>query len=112
MGRFQHTTPGQADAATRLIDHLLSLGHVVTIDDGEELPVQRSTDRDTILDSLNQCEWEIIRAFTPSGHLVGMFHLIWGNAADGSELIADYSANDACEAIYNAVYPEEGSRNG
>jgi hypothetical protein len=59
-------------------------------DNGEEIArAARSTDQDTLY---------VIDVAT--GATLGQFWLVWGNAEDGEELIADFYVNDFTDAVF------------
>lgn len=95
--------PTEKSVAAALVDAALSRGLTVSVCDGEAYPVKRSTDRAAILAALWSTDEDrlILRR---DGALVGWILLVWGNEADGSDLVADYSDNEATQAIVNAVY--------
>jgi hypothetical protein len=41
------------------------------------------------------------------GAMVGWFHLIYGNAEDGEELISDHSGHALSYDIYKEVHPDD-----
>jgi hypothetical protein len=97
-------TKGEAVVAKRLIRIILERGYMVSINDGEEWTVELSTDRKEILPALATTGEDIIRLYK-DGERAGFFLLIYGNAEDGSELIADHADNAACLSIWSEVYP-------
>jgi len=98
-------TKGEAVVAKRLIRIILERGYMVSINDGEEWTVELSTDRKEILPALATTGEDIIRLYK-DGERAGFFLLIYGNAEDGSELIADHADNAACLSIWSEVYPD------
>jgi hypothetical protein len=78
---------------------------MVSINDGEEWTVTLSTDRKEILPALATTGEDIIRLYK-DGERAGSIWLVYGNAEDGSELIADHSDNDACHSICWELYPD------
>ena len=97
-------TKGEAVVAKRLIRIILERGYMVSINDGEEWTVELSTDRKEILPALATTGEDIIRLYK-DGERVGSLWLVYGNAEDGSELIADHADNAACLSIWSEVYP-------
>lgn len=102
MSLTKYATAGEARNARQLVAQLLALG-TVSVQDGEEWTVTNSTDRDAILDALCTTDMDRVLLREPSGKRVGSFLLVWGNAPDGSELIADHSDNDVCNAIAEKI---------
>lgn len=101
-----YATTGEARAARRLIRAALAEGWAISVNDGEETTVTRSTREREILDALCTTGEDCVTIHLQSGKRGGVFWLIYGNADDGSELIADHSDNENCERLYAAVYPD------
>jgi len=105
----EFATKGEARIARKLVSAALAAGYAISVNDGEEWTVKRSTSRATILDALASTGEDTLRisAVDPSKtigwHSAGSFYLVWGNADDGSELIADHTDNDACNALASIV---------
>jgi hypothetical protein len=93
-----YASPGEARAARRLVNNILAAGCAVSVNDGEEWTVTRSTDRDTILAALCTTEMDILGIYR-DGASVGRISLIYGNDHDGSELVADHTASPEIEAM-------------
>lgn len=101
-----YTTAGERNVARRLIRAALNAGYTISVNDGEEWTVKRSTSSKAIKDALATTGEDTLRlhAADPSKtvgwHNAGSFDLIWGNAEDGSELIADYTDNGVCNELW------------
>jgi len=98
--------PGEAAVAKRVIRECLKQGYTVSVHDGEEWAVKQSDDFDAIFDAVGETDSDTLRLRKGANKPTGELYLIWGNAADGSELLADHTDNEAMNAIYSAVYPE------
>jgi hypothetical protein len=98
-------TKGEAEVVKRLVRIVLERGYMVSINDGEEWTVTLSTDRNEILSALATTGEDIVRLYK-DGERAGSLWLVYGNAEDGSELIADHSDNDACHNICWDLYPD------
>ena len=85
--------------ASGLIKACLKRGYSVTIDNGEDKPVIRSTNYREIMTELWATDEEHVVIHDADGTPLGWFFLVYGN--DGWDLISDYSANDVCDEIYN-----------
>ena len=96
-------TPGEAKIARRLVDTALKAGYALSVCDGEEWTVKRSTDRAVILAALGTTDQDKINLRDEHGQAHGTFLLVYGNARDGSELIADHTDNGACNDIVAVV---------
>jgi hypothetical protein len=103
---FKYASPGEAAVARRLVAAILSGGNSISVYDGEEHPVKRSANAAEIEAALAQTGEEWINAYAPDGNRLGGFMLVWGNAEDGEELIADHTDNRYCQDINAAVYGE------
>lgn len=101
-----YTTPGERGTATRLVRAALRAGYTVSVYDEEEWTVKRSDSEAVILPELASTETTTLR-FRHNGATVGSMLLIWGNDETGEELIADYTDNDAMQALCDAAQPKE-----
>lgn len=73
----------------RLVEHLLGLGHKLTVNDGEEETVKRSSDRTEVLKALRTTDEDYLIVHR-DGLKDGWVRLIYGN---GIDLISDYTTN-------------------
>lgn len=89
--------------ASALVAAILSQGLTISVNDGEEWSVKRSTDRATIFAELFATDQDTIVARNAEGAKLGWFMLIYGN--DGYDVISDYSANDWSESIWEGLQP-------
>jgi hypothetical protein len=102
----QYTTAGERKVVRRLVRAALAAGYTISVDDGEEMTVKRASKLKTIEDALATTGEDMLQLYaadpskTVGWHGAGRFYLVWGNADDGSELIADHSANDLCEGLW------------
>lgn len=87
----------QADVLVRI---LLDRGYSVSVNDGEEWVLKRSTDRTAILAVLGSTDSDTIRIRDENGDSVATFLLVYGNGP--GELIADHTANHYAESVWNA----------
>jgi hypothetical protein len=87
----------------KLLDRVLAKGYVVSVNDGEEWVAKKVDDKATILKAMFSTdeEWLLIR--NSEGHEIGRVYLVYGNAADGSEVIADHSDNDEINALVTGL---------
>ena len=103
----KYATAGEARVARKLIRAALNEGWKISVNDGEETTVRQSDNEVAILYALcTTCEDIITLHLPKSGKSGGTFWLIYGNAEDGSELIADYTDNENCNRLWAAVYGE------
>jgi hypothetical protein len=99
----KYTTAGERGMATRLVRAAIKAGYTVSVNDGEEWTVRRSTAEREILAALGSTELDYIR-FYRGDDSVGTAMLIWGNDATGEELIADYTDKPDMESIVQQAY--------
>ena len=102
-----YATVGEAEAARQLVEAVLERGYALSVSDGEEWTVERSRTESEILDALATTDGDVLRLWTEDGATHGWFYLVYGNAEDGSELIADYTDNEVCNAIWEEVSDTE-----
>jgi hypothetical protein len=101
-----YTTQGERAVARRLIKAALAAGYTISVDDGEEITVKRSSKLKAITDALATTGEDTLQLYaadpskTVGWHGAGRFYLVWGNAEDGSELISDHTANNLCEDLW------------
>lgn len=99
----QYATKGEGAVARRLVKAALAAGYAISVNDGEEWTVKRSTKAKAVLEALATTGEDVIRIRDADGVACGSFYLVWGNADDGSELISDHSDNDACNDLVALV---------
>ena len=104
----QYATAGEARVARKLIRAALAEGWSVSVNDGEETTVRRSTREREILDAMCSTGEDIITIHRndDDGGLRrgGSFVLIYDNDESGEELIADHTDNENCERLYRAAH--------
>lgn len=71
----------------KLVSHAIAEGHTITVYDGEEWPVKRSTDIDLIIDHAFSTDESWLRVFAGTEYLGEVF-LVYGNS--GWDVINDY----------------------
>lgn len=87
------TTVGERRVVTKLVNDALAAGYTVSVSDGEEVVVKQSNNRAEILKAMASTGEDILVFRRADGTRVGSVLLIWNNAEDGSEVIADHSDN-------------------
>lgn len=101
----QYATAGEARAARKLIRAALAEGWTISVNDGEETTVSRSSREREILDAMCTTGEDILTIHLPArGKTGGCFYLVYGNAENGEELIADYTDNENCQRLSDAAY--------
>lgn len=86
---------------TALVDACLKRAYVISVSDGEDWPVKRSTDKAAIMAALFSTDEDVIVIRNAAGDKLGWFQLIYGN--DGWDVVSDSSENEVCNAIWNEV---------
>lgn len=82
---------------SRLVKDALKAGYCVSVFDGEEFCLKRSTAYRAIMNSIMSTDEDMLRFRVatprsgPAGELIGNVYLVYGN--DGHDVIADYSDN-------------------
>ena len=78
-------------AAGKIIDRALAKGYLVSVNDGEEWVVKKSTKRKQIYDALASTDSDLLKIRNAAGESLGSIYLVWGNSAE--ELCNDYTDN-------------------
>lgn len=109
MSLKKYATPGERKVVTALVNHLLEKGYEIDVYDGEETTLNRSTDAEAIFEALCTTDHDSLIARNPGvGLVAAAFYLVWGNALDGSEVIADHSDTPFANSVSNLAYSEAG----
>jgi hypothetical protein len=77
--------------AKQCIADLLAAGYQVSVNDGEETTLHRSTSPDAILAAMFTTDEDWLHVHTPDERLFGWVRFIYGN--DGWDVINDYTVN-------------------
>lgn len=99
----RYRSAGEVQVITRLVEFVLNHGHKISVYDGEEWVIKQSQDKAKILDALGGTDCDTIRVRNKEKEIVGSFVLVYGNASDGSEVIADYTDNTFCQYSHAAA---------
>jgi hypothetical protein len=91
MSLKDYATQGEAHVARRIVRECLKTGYSLSVYDGEEWTVKRSTSFKTVCDALATTGEDYLRIFRQDGKRIGTLILVYGNAPDGCELVSDYS---------------------
>ena len=75
----------------RVVKDAIKAGYTVSVFDGEEWTVKRSTEFKTINDALFSTDEDTLRIRDAEGKNLGVIQCIYGN--DGFDVIADYSVS-------------------
>ena len=101
-----YITRGEHAAARRLVRAITSRSLAIQVWDGGDYALSHPSSEDAlVLACLGATEEEVLHVYQ-DGKKVGWFHLVWGNNDDGSEIVCDQAATDACEGIFNEAFPD------
>jgi hypothetical protein len=89
----------EKNAAVVLVRKALAAGYTVSVFDGEEYSVKRSSDLVEIKRELHATDEEWLTFRRADGSRVGTAFLVYGNAPDGSELVCDHTDNAEMQAL-------------
>ena len=87
----RYATPGERRVARALVERILAQGCMISVDDGGEFTVARSTSKKVVLDALATTGEDTLHIRDAQGGRLGWILLIWGNCKSGDELIADHT---------------------
>lgn len=89
----------------KLVRNIISRGHTISVNDGEEWTVVDCRNEDKILPALGTTDEDFIKVKDElDGKSLGLFHLIYGNDPEGSEVVSDYTDNRLCDTIWREVF--------
>lgn len=88
------------------VDVVLGAGYQLSVHDGDETWSDAIDERSEALDLLGEMESDQVHVFN-NGDYVGWFWLVYGN--EPGALIADHTANYACEAFYESWAAKVGA---
>ena len=100
----QYASRDEATYARKLVDVILARGYTISVNDGEEWTVKRSTDKYAILAAMATAGEDSLAVRTMDGEKVGTFFLVYQDGA-GDEVISDCSDNPETDSIYREVVP-------
>lgn len=91
----QKTLDNENIIINAILNATIDKGYCISVNDGEETVVVRSTDKEEIINSLRSTDLDWLRIFKQNeAYHVGSVCLIYNNGSDGVDLIADIAAND------------------
>lgn len=101
-----YITPGERAAARRLVRAITSRSLTIKVWDGGDYALaEASSDPAKVMRHLGATSEEALWLYQ-NGKKAGWFYLVWGNNDDGSEIVCDHAANEACESIFNEAFPD------
>ena len=71
----------------RIVARALDKGYLLTVYDGEELPVMHSDDAEEVMDNLGHCDEEWLHVENDARQKIGVIFLVYGN--DPDEVVCD-----------------------
>jgi lysylphosphatidylglycerol synthetase-like protein (DUF2156 family) len=71
----------------QIVNRALDKGYLLTVDDGEELPVMHSDDAEEVMDNLGHCDEEWLHVENAARQKIGVIFLVYGN--DPDEVVCD-----------------------
>lgn len=97
---------GEAAVARRLVKAALAEGFTISVWEGGDWAIKRSSNARDIFDNMATTGEETLRLRNAEGECVGSFFLVYGNDESGEELISDHTANELCERLAKIAYRE------
>lgn len=76
-------------------------GCTFTVEHEEGTEIENATSEDAIIEASCATGFDTLIVREPEGRRLGAFSLIWGNAENGEELIADYGVNNWTDRVWN-----------
>lgn len=87
--------------SSALVGACINRGYLVSLNDGQEWVIKKSHNKTDILAAMFTTDTDTILIRAKSGEKAGQFYLLYGN--DGTDVIADYTHTEPCEAIWNEI---------
>lgn len=110
MSYSEYMPKHERPVVSMLIREALAAGYTISVNDGEEWTVKRSTSGSDIREALCTAEDDTLLLRDSEGKKVGHFWLIYNNGSEGDPIIVitDYSATPECEEIYRKLSEKYG----
>jgi len=104
-GFSKYIPTNERPVLSMLIKLALEYGNNVSVFDGEEYVLKRSTSFTAIQSELGGTGEDQLVILNSLGEQIGWFFLIYDNGSEGEPMvvISDLQANPFCEAIYNQL---------
>ena len=100
---YNDTNNPQQAKAKRIVQKALFNGFAVSVSDGDGgWMIERSRDAAAIIDCIGEMDMDELVFHDLAGKRAGWMLLVWEFGGTADELPADYTANEAMEAIANA----------
>lgn len=101
------TNDDDKKCAHALIDAILANTEDLTINihNGDTYEIADSRDKLAIVQAMATSDEDYIYVYNSCGEQIGFFYLIYSNGSEGEPmiLISDYSSNDYCDNIWDAL---------
>jgi hypothetical protein len=94
------TSPIEVTICNRLVTKALQAGYMISVHDGEEYALKRSTSKRAVIEAMRSTDADTIVFRNADGSKAGAMLLIYGN---GEDVISDYSDNAAMNALAAAA---------
>lgn len=95
---FEHASPTETRIAKHLVIAALARNWTVSVNDGEEIVISKSTKKAEIFEGMNSTDADILIFHDKDGKRIGWVQLIWGNDED---LISDASDDEDLDDLLN-----------
>lgn len=83
----------------KTVTEAIAAGYTVSLCDGEEWTVKKSTDKTAIIEAAFSTDEDILRLRRADGSAIGNLWFIYGN--DGYDVISDYTASEEMEVFFS-----------
>lgn len=93
---FEHATPTETRIAKCLVVAALARDWAISVNDGEDVTVAKSTKKAEIFDAMNSTDHDYLIFHDAEDKWIGWVQLIWGNDED---LISDASDNEHLDSL-------------
>jgi hypothetical protein len=97
---FQQIDLTERKIVSSVIDSALARNYTISVYDGEEYSLKRSTDKSEILKALASTESDVLHFRTEHGARIGWVWLIYGN---GEDIISDWSDNKETDELVKPI---------
>ena len=71
----------------QIVGRALDKGYLLSVLDGEDVPIQNSDDPEAVMAELGHCDEEWLQVANADGKRIGTIYLVYGN--DPDEVVAD-----------------------
>lgn len=101
---LEYLSEGEAKVVRSLVSEILKRNLRIAVNDGESFVTKITNDEGVILEALGSTGEDLIFVFEGEQKVKRcVYHLIYGNADDGSELFSDWTGNVLSEEILQSI---------